>query len=237
MRSIGILGGMGPFATATLYLEIVRIFQMRHGARLDADYPPMWISSLPVPDVVERVEDEKRFVDMLRQGARRLRVAGADFLLIACNTAQKYLPDVIEASSLPCIDLVEEVADTLTLSGHSRAGLLGTQATLEQGTYAATCKRRGIELVLPGPRDQTEVTRVILDVLAGTPPQDLKGALWQVVDRLHDQGAEAVILGCTELPLVLRQGDAPVDLVDTIQVLAEAAVREARATRTRDLLL
>lgn len=229
MRTIGILGGMGPEATAALYLRIVRTFQHRYGARLDADFPHMLIDSLPVPDVVETVENETRFIEILCGGAARLEAAGADFLVIACNTAQKYLPQVAAVISIPVLNLVEEVADTVARRGHTRAGLLGTEVTIQDRLYDASFARRSIELLTPEPSERSRVTRAILAVLSGAAPEGPRDELLPVLRALRARGAETVVLACTELPLVLRAQDSPIELVDTIQVLSDAAVRHCRA--------
>jgi aspartate racemase len=227
LRTIGILGGMGPEATASLYLRIVRIFQQRFGARLDEDFPPMLISSLPVPDVVERVADESRLVERLREGARALESAGADFLLMACNTVQQYLPLVREATALPWIDLMEEIGRTVVDRGHRTVGVLGTEATVRERLIERACAQVGRQVLTPSAEEQTAITGAILDILAGQ-REAPRAALRPVLTTLHRRGAEAVILGCTDLPLVLSSDDAPLPLIDTLEILAEAAVREAR---------
>ncbi len=228
MKTIGILGGMGPEATAAVYLNIVRIFQRRFGARFDADFPHMLIDSLPVPDVVQQVENEAGFIQTLRGGAIRLEDAGAQFLIIACNTAQKYLPQIMSAVSIPIIDLVLEVAEAVAWRKYSRAGLLGTEATIRDHLYDGSFQRRGIELLTPEPAERVVVTRAIMEILAGSDPEVPRADLLPILESLRERGAEAVVLGCTELPLVLHPGDSPVELIDTIQILAEAAVRECR---------
>jgi aspartate racemase len=228
MRTIGILGGMGPEATASLYLRIVRIFQKRLGARLDADFPPMLVNSLPVPDVVERLEDEARLVEMLSGGARALEAAGADFLLMACNTVQKYLPVVTGATSLPWIDLMREIGRSVAEQGHRIPGVLGTEATVRDQLIEKACSRVGRQVVLPTAEEQGRVTAAILDILAGRRKAP-REALRPVLAALHGRGADAVILGCTDLPLALAPEDCPVPQIDTLEILAEAAVREARA--------
>jgi len=230
MKTIGILGGMGPEATAAVYLNIVRIFQRRFGARFDADFPHMLIDSLPVPDVVQQVENEAGFIRTLRGGAIRLEDAGAQFLIVACNTAQKYLPQIMSAVSIPIIDLVLEVAEAVAWRRYSRAGLLGTEATIRDHLYDGSFQRRGIELLTPEPAERVVVTRAIMEILAGSDPEVPRADLLPILESLRERGAEAVVLGCTELPLVLHPGDSPVELVDTIQILAEAAVRECRAS-------
>jgi len=231
-KRIGILGGMGPKATADLYMAIVRLFQERFGARYDADFPQMLINSVPAPDVVERLEDEARLVAVLQQGVRTLEVAGADFVVMACNTVHAFHAAIASVVSIPVVDLVEETVAGVHAAGHRRVGVLGTGQTIGRGIYRGPCERRGVELLEPGEVQQEALTELIMDVLAGRYAPGCAARLGTLIGDLADQGAEAVILGCTELSGVTPDLDpassaALVPLFDTTQILARAAVREA----------
>ena len=94
-KTVGILGGMGPEATASLYLEIVKIFQKKFNAKYDKDFPPFFIYSSPIPDVVENQFNEEILIKLLQEGAKKIESAGANFMVVACNTVQKYLPKIL----------------------------------------------------------------------------------------------------------------------------------------------
>jgi aspartate racemase len=229
MKTIGIIGGMGPESTAALYMHIVKVFQRRYGARHDSDYPPMVIYSLPAPDVVEHMEDEELLIEMLEDAAKKLEGAGADFLVIGCNTVQKYLGRVGEVVSIPYLDLNEEVGRVVEERGFKTVGLLGTEATLGNGLMEEACRRHGADVVTPDPLDRRALTRVIMAILSGEPRTDARRIVLAAISDLRRKGADAVVLGCTDLRLVVTADESPVALLDTVDVLAKAAVREARA--------
>lgn len=225
-KRIGILGGMGPKATADLYMAIVEQFQQRFGARYDADFPQMIINSVPAPDVVERLEDEARLVAVLQQGVRTLEAAGADFVVIACNTVHAFHAAVASAVSIPVLDLVEETVAEVHAAGHQCVGVLGTGLTVARGIYRRPCERRGVALLEPGELQQETLTALIMDILAGRHAQRCAERLGAIIGEFRDQGAEAVILGCTDLSGVTPD-PPPVAIFDTTLILARAAVREA----------
>jgi aspartate racemase len=226
MRTIGILGGMGPQATADLYLGIVRLFQQRHGARYDADFPQMVLVSLPAPDVVERNEDERRLIGTLRQGARKLAEADADFIVVACNTVHAYYRQLSAAVQIPVLDLIRETAVATQSRGIRRVGVLGTGLTLERRLYQEACAAVGVEALAPPESDQRRLTEIIMQILAGQDLTEARRGLDDIVAGLGGAGAEAVILGCTDLSGVATpRPDGPL-LIDTTEVAAEAAVRE-----------
>ncbi|MFH2007419.1 MAG: amino acid racemase [bacterium] len=226
MKRIGILGGMGPAATAELYLAIVGQFQRRFGARYDADFPQMIINSVPAPDVVEKLEDEAELVEVLQQGVRTLEVAGADFVAVACNTVHAFHGAIAAAVSIPVLNLLEETAAAVEHAGHRRVGVLGTGLTIRRGLYREACRHRGIAVVEPNALQQEALTQLILDVLAGGDPERCRGRLAGLIDALRAAGSEAVILGCTDLSGIVPPAPAVV-LFDTTRILAEAAVNEA----------
>lgn len=228
-RVIGILGGMGPEATADLFAKIVRATP----ARRDQDHIRIIVDCNPdIPDraaaLAGRGPDP---VPALVATARNLERAGAELLLIACNTAHCYYDAIASTVGVPVLHIMEEVAAAIR-ARHPRlrrVGLLATPTTIEQGLYHRAFFRHGLVPVVPDEVHQRLVTQAIY------PPTGLKAGqydgprerLLRAGRRLVEDGAEAVVLGCTELPLVVRPGDLPVPVIDATQVLAEAAVREA----------
>jgi aspartate racemase len=227
MKTIGIIGGMGPEATAALYMHIVGIFQRRFGAKHDADYPPMIICSLPAPDVVKRIEDEHQLVKMLQKAGRNIECAGADFFLIACNTVQKHLDAIAQEVSIPFVNLNEEIAQTAVQRGYKTVGILGTEATVEDGFLEKACRDQGMNVLIPNPIDRRALTRVIMTILSGEPRAEARRIVLAAISDLRRNGADTVVLACTDLRLVVNADESPVPLLDSVDVLAQAAVREA----------
>lgn len=231
-RAIGIVGGMGPEATADLFLKIVRATP----ARRDQDHLRVLVDSNPaIPDraaaLAGRGPDP---LPALVAAARNLERAGAGLLCIACNTAHAYYPGVAAAVGVPVLHVMEEVAAAIRARYPllRRVGLLATRATVALGLYHRALARRGLQALVPDELHQRLVDRAIY------PPDGVKAGghaaarprVLRAARRLVEAGAQCVVLGCTELPLVVGRGDLPVPVVDATDVLARAAVREALGT-------
>lgn len=237
MRVIGILGGMGPEASADLYLRIIRICQQEYGARFDEDYPQILINSITPPDVVgkgvdwprERVarEMERLVLPFLLRGAKTLERAGADFIVIACNTVQYFVPTLRKEVSVPVISTPEEVAKTLRAKGIGKALLLATTNTLKLGVYDLLMNKR-IEVLKPSEEQQERVNEIILRLMGGEKEREDKDFLLNLIREFEQKGVGAVILGCTELPLLVSQQDVKACVIDTTQLMAEVAIKLAR---------
>ncbi len=221
-KTIGILGGMGPEATAELYLRIIKSFQNERNAVKDSEFPEIILLSLPLPDVVESIEDEETARTMLIDGVKRLEESGAAFVAIPCNTVTYFMPDMKNAVSIPVLDILEETACVVRKSEHKKVGLLGTEQTIKSNIYKNALQE--VEILTLPPTNQKEVTRIILRILSGKKLEEDKARLADFVGRLNSLGAESVILGCTELPLILRSYSGT---LDTLEILANAVVKRA----------
>ena len=228
MRTIGILGGMGPEATADLYLEIIKIYQRKFGAKYDADFPPFFIYSLPIPDVVASVENEEKTIAVLWCGVRKLEQMGADIIGVACNTVQVYIKEMRNAVNIPILSIPEETAILMETEQIKIGGILATNKTVGSGMYNNALVPNGISLILPNIEEQETVTNIILNILSGMKSEKDKLQLLAIVESLKLKGAKAVILACTDLPLLINSKDTSLKLIDTTKVLAEALVRESQ---------
>lgn len=224
-KAIGILGGMGPEATSDLYLKIIRIFQTRYGARDDTDYPKMFVYNLPLPDIVQKASNVQ---PILESALETLRQAGSDFVVIPCNTADCILKAKESENKVPIISIVEETARFVKLRKYRKVGLLSTLLTVKTGVYSKALNESGVQLINSNKSEQEILTQIILNILGGNKNSGDVASMGDIIRRMARDGAEAVILGCTELPLLMTKGTACVELIDTISILAEAAVREAR---------
>jgi aspartate racemase len=229
VKTIGIIGGMGPQATAELYMAVVGIFQQRYGARYDADFPRMLIHSVPAPEVVERLEDERALAAMLGDSARTLEASGAELIAIACNTAHVVHPAVAAAVAVPVLDLPDLSACAVARAGHRRVGLLATGLTIDRGLYSEPCQRQGLELLVPDAEQRERLTSVIMAVLGGDELGPAREHMAQLLGEFAARGADSALLGCTDLGPVARGVLEPLPVLDTTDVLAEALVRGCRA--------
>lgn len=220
-KTIGILGGMGPEATAELYLKIIRIFQKEYDAKYDDDFPEIVILNLPIPDVVENPKEEKAVEKMLIDGVKKLEIAGAEFVAIPCNTVTYFLTEMQKAVSIPILSILEETAKEVQKLGMETIGVIGTEMTIRKNIYGKALGN--VKLIVPEVTQQKATTGIIMNILAGKKKASDKRFLLELVSTLKNLGAEKVILGCTELPLLVKDNG---DTIDTIEVLAKATIRE-----------
>lgn len=226
-RVIGILGGLGPWATLDLFEKILRLTP----AARDQDHLRIIIDNNPtIPDrspaILGAGEDP---TPALVATARNLERAGADFIVIPCNTAHAFFAPIAAAVDVPVLHIMDEVAATAVaeVPGLRRVGVLATRAAMAAELYRRSFARVGIEVVGPDSDGQDVVNQAIYGVKAGAMGPEVTRGLVGVCDRLLADGAQALVLGCTELPFVLRPSDVHVPLLDSNLILAHAAVREA----------
>ncbi|MBI4176794.1 MAG: amino acid racemase [Candidatus Aenigmarchaeota archaeon] len=225
-KIVGILGGMGPEATADLYMRIIRIFQTKYNAKFDSDYPQIIINSIPLPDVVEAEKIDGVYT-YLANGIKTLEAAGVDFIVIDCNTVQFLVPSLREDVTIPIIGIPEETLKVAKSYGFNNVGLLATKNTIKMKAFEKEAARFGMAILVPGPEQQNVITDIIMNVLSGNRFEQDKSALRQIIKELESRGAEAIIVGCTDLPLIINNNDSKVLLLDTTEVLAQACIREA----------
>jgi aspartate racemase len=230
MKTIGILGGMGPAATVDLFDRIVKTTP----ARRDQDHIPVVIVSNPaVPDRSEAIlrgGGDPRPV--MIAGLRQLAGMGAGFAVIACNTAHYYLDDLRAASEIPILDMIGETAQAIRRDHPQleRVGILATSGTLAVKLYQRALLSVGLSPVEPTEAEIVQMMDAIYGndgIKTASVTESARRQLCEVGQKLMDRGAQALILGCTEIPLALKDGDLPVPLIASNQVLAEAAVRTA----------
>ncbi len=232
---VGILGGMGPAATADLYMKIIAATP----ATRDQDHLHVVIWADPtVPDrsyaLTQGGEDPTPW---LLRGAAQLVAMGASFIAVPCNTAHAFFPAIERAITAPLIHMMDETATAVEIAYPSieRVGLLATTGTIASGLYQEWFATHHIEVVVPNDDLQERVVMsAIHRVKAGKTGRETTDLLVEAAVYLVDRGAEALIAGCTELPLVFRDGDASVPVIDPTAVLAAAIVRRACASQRED---
>jgi len=228
-KVIGILGGQGPEATLDLYR---RIIQHTHAATDQEHFRTIIDCNPKTPNpnnaITQGTQDPTR---TLCATAQNLEKAGADFLVIPCNTVHIFLDAIRASIHIPVYSIVDETIKTLLgdIPNARRVALLASPAVVATRLYTDRLEEHGIETFLPDEAGEEKVREVIFAVKSGDKGPAEKEKLLSVTGSLVAQGAQAVILGCTELPLVLSPQDLSVPSIDTLDVLARAAVREARA--------
>lgn len=224
-KKIGILGGMGPEALSDMYLAICKYYQINFGAKYDKDFPPMIMYSVPIPDVVESIENEKQILEDLIGASKTLQEDECDFIVIACNSVQFLLEDIRKQILVPVVGIAETVAKTLTEKQYKNVGILATQTTVNKNIYGGILEKIGIKLIAPDEQNQQIVTEVIMTQLAGKASSNETEKLKTIVQILKDKGAEAILIACTDLPLVITQEDTDIPLVNCTEIYANETAR------------
>jgi aspartate racemase len=223
-KKIGILGGLSPESTVTYYEEITRSYTAEYG---DYGYPEILIYSVNFQRYVDWQRDghwEEAAVDMVRSLAA-LKSAGADFGIIATNTMHRVFDQVQAAVDLPLLSIVEATASEIHKEGLAKVGLLGTVFTMEASYYPDGLARKGIEVLVPPDEDQVTINRIIYQELCrGEIREESRLLFQQIIERLHANGAGGVILGCTEIPLLVRPEDSLLPLYNTTLLHAQMAL-------------
>ncbi|KMO28084.1 aspartate racemase [Methylobacterium aquaticum] len=229
-KIIGLIGGMSWESSAAYYRIINETVRARLGGVRSARCL-MWSFDFGEIEALQHAGRWDEATAALIGAARRLERGGADFVVICTNTMHRMADDVQAAIGLPLLHIADPTAERIRAAGHRRVGLLGTAFTMEQDFYKGRLAvRHGLDVLVPEAEDRAEVHRVIYEELVqGRVMPASRDAYRSVIARLVERGAEAVILGCTEIMLLVRPEDSPVPLFDTTALHAEAAVDRALA--------
>jgi len=226
-RTVGIIGGMGPAATVHFMARL----QALTGAARDEDHLHLIVDCNPhVPDRNEAARAGGASPQaVLATMAKGLERAGAQLLVMPCNAAHAYAGAITAATSLPFIDLIETACDEAAAHAPQSVGILAADGCLEAGLYQNALARRGLATVVCEPEAQARFMALIYAVKAGDVGQRTRAAMRGLAARLIDAGADVILAGCTEIPLVLSQADVEAPLVDSIEALARRTIEIARA--------
>lgn len=227
MRTIGLLGGMSWESTQTYYQLLNEGVRDRLGG-LHSARVILYSVDFAEIETLQHAGNWDATARILADAARAVESAGADFLLIGTNTMHRVAPQVEAAVSLPLLHIADATADRLEQDGVQRVALLGTRFTMEQDFYRGRLEARGIEVLIPDDVRRDTVHRVIYEELCrGRIRDESRSQYLRIVDSLSDRGADGVILGCTEIGLLIGSEHTTVPLYDTTVIHAEQAVAEA----------
>ena len=232
MKTIGMIGGMSWESSAEYYRmvneEVKRQLGGLHSAKIilfSVDF-----------NEVERCQSEGRWDDageILGEAAYSLEKAGADFIVICTNTMHKVIDQIYQKTSLPILHIADETAAQIKKLGIKKVGLLGTKYTMEQDFYKSRIQSENIEVLIPDENDRDLINKTIFNELClGTILPSSKDYFKRIIEGLSAEGAEGIILGCTEIGLLIKQEDTAIPLFDTTFVHAHGAVEKALDSST-----
>lgn len=228
MRMIGLIGGMSWESSAEYYRILNQGVRDRLGPTASARCL-LWSFDFSEIEALQHKGDWQGLSARMVDAARRLEAAGAEMLLICTNTMHRMAPAVQAAVRIPLLHIADPTAERIKTEGLTRVGLLGTAFTMEHDFYKGRLSEvHGLNVIVPGDEDRATVHRIIYEELvAGKVTAASRDAYRAVIARLVEDGAEAIILGCTEIMLLVRPEDSPVPLFDTTRIHAEAAIAAA----------
>ena len=227
MKTIGLLGGMSWESTVEYYRIINELTAKKLGKLHSAK---CILYSFDFEEIAERLREGKwsELAEMLANAAKSLEVAGAELVLICTNTMHKVADEVANTINIPLVNIIDVTAEEIKSKGLKTVGLLGTKFTMEDEFYRNRLEKHGIKALIPEERERDLIHMVIFDELCkGIIKAESKKAFIEIIQRLLDAGAEGIILGCTEIPLLVKEEDTDTIPFDTTEIHARSAVEIA----------
>jgi aspartate racemase len=227
MKKIGIIGGLSAESTIEYYKIIIEKYNKLKGGLAS---PLLLIDSLNLEEVRNLVAEDnwEEVYHVILHSARNLERAGAEVIIIATNTIHKIFDQVKENVNTPMISIVEATAEAIKNQGLKKIGLLGTIYAMQAGFYQEVLSKYDLETIIPSQTDQEYVNEVIFEELVHhIISEESRIGYLEIINRLIEKGAEGVILGCTEIPLIIKQKDSPIPVFDTTTIHALSALEFA----------
>lgn len=228
MKTIGMIGGLGPESTVDYYQRIIQA--CRVPGSLAA--PEMVIYSVNIEEVLDLVARREwtHLIYLLVQKVRALQKAGADVAIITANTPHVVFDEVKAKTTLPMISIVTATCDKAKELGVKKVALLGTRFTMQENFFAPPFNAAGISVAVPSEAEQEYIhEKLMTEIELGVIKEETRKGLIDIIDRMvREEKAEAVILGCTELPLIVKDGDYDTTFLNTTAIHVESVVRYCR---------
>lgn len=226
MKTVGIIGGLGPETTSEFYLDLVFSCQKKDKIAR----PAIIISSVPLPyqieeDLILRSEGAERYIPYLTQEAQRLEKAGADFIVMPCNSLHVFIKEIRAVVSIPVLSIVEETVKFLKRENMHKVGIVSTSATIKNKLYENAFAENGIEYVVPNELQQVRMGKFILNLVVGQQKNRDREELINIINDFEDKGLDCVILACTDLQLLIPSYQN-LKIFDTMKIFADATVQE-----------
>lgn len=226
MKSVGVIGGLGPETTAEFYLEVVFGCQ-----KISTDRRPLIvISSVPLlfeieRDLIATNTGKERYIPFLVEEAIRLEKSGVDFLVMPCNSLHVFIEEIRNAVSIPVLSIVEETINYMKQNNFSNVGLISTSATVKNSVYENELRKNNISFETPSDLEKAKMDRIIQKLIEGRHLNADRDEIVKAANNLAKTGVDCVALACTDLQLLLPNS-TDVPMFDTMKILADATVRE-----------
>ena len=223
MKTLGIIGGLGPETGCKVFMSINNRFR-----NIKKCQPNLLLENLPISEGAERniIEGNlgKKHEQLLNKSIKRMNNAGVDFLAIPCNTVHVFMEELRRKSKIPILSIIEETAQECKRLELKKVGLLGSSKTIKEKLYEKALRNHGIEVIIPKKKEQTEINQIIIRIIHSNSTEQDRKFLINLTTRMKREGAESIILGCTDLPLLIKQGDTNIPLMNSLECLEDAAL-------------
>ncbi len=221
MKTVGVIGGLGPETTAKFYQEIISLCYKKN----KKTRPPILMWSIPLPykiesELIRENVGTERYLPFLRDAAKRLEDGGADFLVMPCNSLHVFIKEIRDSVNIPVLNIVEEMAKYLEAKDINKTGLLATATTIKSKLYENAFKEIGVLQVLPSEKGQVLLGKIIDMLVLGKETKEDRNKLLGLIRDLSSKGNGTVVLACTDLQLVVPKIKG-VEIYDSMRILAE----------------
>ncbi|MBD3155935.1 MAG: amino acid racemase [Candidatus Aenigmarchaeota archaeon] len=218
MNVFGVIGGLGPKATSKFYLDTIRKY-LKKCER----YPQILVDNVSFPrkleqEIIQNCRNENEMLPYLMKSVRRLNKAGADFLVMPCNTLHIFIEDLRRESRVPVLSIIDETIRLIKQNKYKKIGLLATSKTVESDLF-----ENGIELILPDEEEQNEISGIELRILKHQVTEKDRNFMDKIIVKLSKRGSDAIIIGCTDLYQVINFKDREFDIIDTLEILINSS--------------
>lgn len=222
-KRLGIVGGLGPETSCSFCLNVNNEVKKIHDAQ-----PQIIMENVPISDkaldIIAHGGFSAEVLGLLVDSVKRLNLAEVDFIIIACNTVHVFINDLRRISDVPILSIIEETVKECRNKSLKRVGVLGSTTTIKERLYAQELQKHSIDVVVPNKDDQQFVSDCILRIISGRSTPEDKERMKKIIVQLQTEGAEAVILGCTDLCLIISPEDVTLPVINSTSVLEKAAV-------------
>ena len=227
MKTLGILGGVGPETTSKVYHSIIGSFRKKK----QSNYPAILIYNLPFPFVIEKEAiidgvNSHKMIPYLVGGAKILEKAGSDFIILPCNTLHKYSKEIREAIKIPFLSILDETVSQLKSKKIKTVGILATETTVKDKLYESILKDNGIDYLYPTRSEQNNINKIIVELLNNKRSKLQEKKIKLVCSSLRKRGAKAILLACTDLQIVASNINISVPIIDSTEILIQSSVRK-----------
>ncbi len=224
MKTVGIIGGLGPETTSEFYLELLFGCQKKSSATR----PPVLIWNVPLRldverEILEEAKNEERILPLLIDAAKRLENGGADFLVMPCNSLHIFITEIRASVHIPVLSIVEETVCFLKKQKISRAGVIATPTSIKHRLYENAFEREGIKYLVPDEFDQTKLGRIICSIVQNRGANKDRVAFLKILEKFRKQKVKHVLMACTDLQILIPQHDE-MKIFDTMKIFADATV-------------